>query len=89
VLRSTPHAARIVTRRCWRQAIAILVPTGWQLFQAKIEEELAAFLIERGRPEEAVTLLDRLLPLYADPLAERPRAAVHVLLSRAHAAPVG
>ena len=90
--RAAIHAARGQDREAeerWRQAIAVLATMGWQLFRALSEEELATFLIERGRPHEAVPLLQALLPLYADPLAERPRKDIEALLARASAAHVG
>jgi len=65
----------------FREAIAIMEPSGLGDGLAETREHYARFLLRHGRAEEARTHLEKVRAFWSDPLAQRHRERIDVLLA--------
>ncbi|MFN2521418.1 MAG: AAA family ATPase [Candidatus Limnocylindria bacterium] len=69
--------------RLFREAVALLEPSGLGDVLAEAREHAARFLLHQGRRDEARVILDEVRAFYTDPLAQRHRDRVDALLAQA------
>ncbi len=65
----------------FREAIAIVEPSGMGSAVAEAREHYATFLLRHARTEEARATLDQVRAFWTDPLAERHRERIDALLA--------
>ena len=65
----------------FREAIAIMEPSGLGDGLAETREHYARFLLRRGRVEEARTYLEKVRAFWSDPLATRHRERIDALVA--------
>ena len=80
---------RVAAEALFREAVALLEPSGFGSRLAAAREHHAGFLIRQGRGIEARTQLERARAFHKDPLAERHRERIDALLRKTATAIAG
>ena len=71
--------------KLYREALAIIAPTGFSQLRTEIQRELARHYIRHGRPSQAEPLVTAVIDFYRDPLASRRRDEAQALRRAAEA----
>jgi len=71
---------RVAADLLWREALALVEPTGYGALLADVRRDLGRALVQWGHVDEGRPLLEAARAFYADPLAERRRAEIDAIL---------
>ena len=76
---------RAGAEQLYKEALAVVVPTGFAQLRADVQRELARHYIRYGDAASAEPLIDALVEFYKDPLASRRKEEAQALRRAAEA----